>query len=202
MSEKKIMFLGDINLMVHDPELPFENVTEYLQSADAIFTNLECCLYDCDIVYNEINSQFRYEGLYAETKMVEALKKIGVTGVGTANNVNFGVDAILSSCKCLKENEILNTGSGKNIVRAIKPIEIERDDLKIGMVQRTCVYWPVNHEARLRMPGVAVLKVHTAYRPVFDGRAVEKPGMLPEVLTWADPNYLESYLDQIKKMIL
>lgn len=198
---QKIVLFGDINLMgMHDPYIPFEKVKNCFDDADIKLANLECCFFDCDVVYNEINSKFRCEGLYAATNMVEALKQLGISGVGTANNVNFGTDAVLSSVKCLDDNGIKHTGSGKNIMKAMKPIQLKSNGLRVGMVQKSCLYWPVNHEARFQFPGISVLKVHTAYRPRIDERAVEKPGTPPEVITWCDPRYLDSFIEQIKSM--
>ena len=46
--------------------------------------------------------------------------------------------------------------------------------------------------------GVAVIPGHTAYRPVLEhGHTLTRPGMPPEVITWADPEGLEAFRSDI-----
>ena len=74
--------------------------------------------------------------------------------------------------------------------------------LRFGILQRTSVYWPTNHEAGEHTPGVAALRGHTAYQlPLHKTRPeippANRPGVPPEILTWADPAYLAQYREDI-----
>ena len=41
----RLILTGDVNLMnVTDPTIPFRHVAAELHAADAVFSNLECCL--------------------------------------------------------------------------------------------------------------------------------------------------------------
>jgi poly-gamma-glutamate synthesis protein (capsule biosynthesis protein) len=107
--------------------------------------------------------------------------------VGNANNVNYGAPAIRSSLQRLDELGILHTGAGVNIATARQPAIVVRDGVRFGFLQRTSVYWSHGHEATEHYPGVATLKAHTAYRPQIEQlRTLTRPGMPPEIITWAD----------------
>ena len=70
------------------------------------------------------------------------------------------------------------------------------EGLRVGFLQRTSVYWPTNHEAgehSARRRGAA--RPHRVSLPAAQDAprhpADEPPGVPPEVVTWADPEYLE-----------
>jgi len=193
-----LMFTGDVNLVnVADPAAPFARVADTLARADVVFGNLECCLYTPAGERSLID-----EGFYAAPAAGGALTRAGYRVVGTANNVNYGSEAILSSLAKLDRLGILHTGSGVNREAAYAPAIIECKGLTVGFLQRTSVYWPTNHEAGEHTPGVAALRGHTAYQvPLHKTRPEvppgNRPGVPPEILTWADPKYLAEYREQI-----
>jgi poly-gamma-glutamate synthesis protein (capsule biosynthesis protein) len=194
----KLIFTGDINLMnVTDAEAPFVRVRDVLREADARFANLECCFYDPPAVRSLSD-----EGFYAQPNIAAALRIAGFDGVGTANNVNYGADAILSSLRALDALGIPHTGSGANSTAAHQPVVVTTNNVKIGFQQRTSVYWPTNHEAGEHSPGVAAVRGHTAYRvPAHKTRPeippMNRPGIPPEVITWTDAAYLQRLREDI-----
>src|SRR5438128_12506211 len=104
------MFAGDINLMnVSDAEAPFVQVRDVLHEADARFANLECWFY-----VPPAARSLSDEGFYARPEIARALRIAPVDAVGTANNVNYGADAILSSLRVLDDLGIPHSGSGAN----------------------------------------------------------------------------------------
>ena len=189
-----VTLTGDINLLgVTDPTMPFARVKDQLRAADVVFSNLECCFYEPD---GERSTED--EGFYAPLKSAEALTIAGVHVVGNANNVNYGGPAIRSSLKRLDEVGIKYTGAGVNIVEAHRPAIVERDGVRFGFLQRTSVYWSHGHEATATYPGVATMKANTAYRPQIEQlRTLTRPGMPPEVVTWADSAALAQLRDDI-----
>jgi len=196
-----LMFTGDINLMnVTHPEVPFRRVTPVLRQADVLFGNLECCFYQPPGARSVHD-----EGFYADPDASSALSIAGFRAVGTANNVNYGTEAILSSLKQLDQIGILHTGSGRNSAAAAAPAIVECAGLRTGILQRTSVYWPTNHEAGEHSPGVAALRGHTAYQlPLHKTRPeippANRPGVPPEIVTWADPAYLTRLRDDIGRL--
>lgn len=198
MSRTLMMFTGDINLMnVSDPALPFARVVDTLHSADVLFGNLECCLYQ-----PSAETSVTDEGFYAAPAAGQALKIAGYHAIGNANNVNYGSEAIRSSLRELEKLGIPVTGTGLNRAQARKPVIITRNGVRYGFVQRTSVYWPTNHEAGAHSPGVAALRGHTAYQlPLHKTRAemppANRPGVPPLIVTWTDAKYLAEYVAEI-----
>ncbi len=198
MDRAQLMFTGDINLMnVTDPALPFGRIVDTLRSADVLFGNLECCLYQPTAARSAMD-----EGFYAAPAAGTALKFAGYHAVGNANNVNYGTDAIQSSLRELEKLGIPATGAGLNRAQARAPAIVTHAGVRYGFVQRTSVYWPTNHEAGENSPGVAALRGHTAYQlPLHKTRPeippANRPGVPPVILTWADPKYLAEYVAEI-----
>lgn len=180
---RSLYLLGDINLKgIADPSRIFDAVGPQLAQADMVFANLECCLFD------GAEQAVEKRGFYVPTTAAALLKAGGMHVVGTANNVNIGAEAIASSLSALAGAGIASVGAGLDRASAYRAVVVERNGLRYGFLQRTAVYWPDGHEARPGQPGVAVLKAHTAYRPQYEQQAARtRPGVPPEVVTWADP---------------
>ncbi|HXA23904.1 MAG TPA: CapA family protein [Acetobacteraceae bacterium] len=194
-----MILTGDVNLMnVADPTVPFARVREDFRAADIVFSNLECCLYD-----PPSGHAVETEGFFASPIIGgEALRHAGIAAVGIANNVNYGDAAITASIDRLDELGIAHTGAGANVATARAPIVVERSGLRYGFVQRSSVYWPINHEAGANSTGIAVIRAHTAYQvPMHKTRPemppLNRPGIPPEIITWADPNYLRAFTDDV-----
>src|SRR3954462_6252946 len=194
-----LMLLGDVNLMnIQNPVMPFRIVGPELRDADLVFANLECCLYRL-----QEGHTVEHEGFFADPEIAgEALRAAGITAVGIANNVNYGAAAILGSIAELDRLGIAHTGAGANLEAASEPAILASGGSRIGFVQRSSVYWPTNHEATATGAGIAVLRGHTAYQvPMHKTRPeippMNRPGVPPEVITWADRAYLHAFADQI-----
>lgn len=199
----KITLTGDVNLMnITDPTVPFRKVAAELKATDVVFSNMECCLYDPP--HGEtVDPDHKKEGFLAPSKAGgEALKLGGIQAVGIANNVNFGDAPITASIARLDELGIGHVGAGANHDAACAPIILERKGKRVGILQRTAVYWANNHEATKTTPGVAAMKCHTAYQLPFhklrpDLPPCNRPGLAPLILTWADAKYLEQFKKDI-----
>jgi poly-gamma-glutamate capsule biosynthesis protein CapA/YwtB (metallophosphatase superfamily) len=193
----KLILTGDVNLMnVTDPSVPFARVANELRDA-LTFSNFECCLFDPG------GHSFHNEGFYAHPGPGgEALKRAGIDAVGIANNVNYGEAAILGSIARLDELSVAHTGAGRNLAAARTPAIVKRDGLTCGFLQRSSVYWPTDHEAGAEASGIAVIRGHTAYHvPMHKTRPEipppNRPGVPPEIVTWADKTYLRAFTDDI-----
>jgi poly-gamma-glutamate capsule biosynthesis protein CapA/YwtB (metallophosphatase superfamily) len=195
----QMILTGDINLMnVDDPVVPFARVAPLFADAAVVFSNLECCLYQ-----PHSGHSFHNEGFFADPVAGgEALRQAGITAVGIANNVNYGEAAILSSIARLDTLGIPHTGAGADLAAARRPAIVERAGVRFGFLQRSSVYWPTNHEAGPRDPGIAVIRAHTAYQvPMHKIRPeippLNRPGIPPVIITWADPDYLRDFTENI-----
>jgi poly-gamma-glutamate capsule biosynthesis protein CapA/YwtB (metallophosphatase superfamily) len=194
----KMILTGDVNLMnVADPKVPFARVSEELRKADVVFSNLECCL-----VATPAGHSVGNEGFFADPAVGEALRIGGIHAVGIANNVHYGETIIKASIARLDELGIPHAGAGDDLAAARAPVILERGGVRFGFLQRSSVYWPTNHEARKDAPGIAVIRGHTAYQlPIFKTRAdvppANRPGIPPEIVTWADAAYLAAFKEDI-----
>jgi poly-gamma-glutamate capsule biosynthesis protein CapA/YwtB (metallophosphatase superfamily) len=194
-----LILTGDVNLMnVDDPTVPFARVRETFQSADLVFSNLECCLYTPPQSHS-----FHNEGFFADPVAGgEALCHAGIAAVGIANNVNYGEAAILASIARLDALGIPHAGAGANLAAARAPAIVSRAGVRWGFLQRSSVYWPTNHEAGPHDAGIAVIRGHTAYQvPMHKTRPeippMNRPGIPPVIVTWADPDYLRAFSEDI-----
>ena len=193
-----LILAGDVNLMnVTDATLPFRRVADALNGADAVFANLECCL------HLPQRRSHAAEGFFADPQIGgQALRLSGIDAVGIANNVNYGADNIAASIARLDQLGVAHTGAGANLAAARAPAMIVSNDLRVGAVQRSSVYWPTDHEAAADAPGIAVLRGHTAYQ-VPAGRIApgvpppNRPGVPPLIVTWADAAYLDEFRSDI-----
>lgn len=195
----KLIVTGDVNLMnVSDPSVPFRQVAARFHAADLVFSNLECCLYEPAGSHSVDNEGFYVAPAVGSTALTQA----GIRAVGLANNVNYGEDAITHSVSWLDRAGIAHTGAGENLAAARAPAIVEAQGLRVGFLQRTSVYWPTHHEARANSTGVAVIRGNTAYQlPMHKTRPeippMNRPGLPPVILTWAEPSYLKAFKEDI-----
>ena len=142
------------------------------------------------------------EGFFAHPSTAEALKCGGIQAVGIANNVHYGEAAINSSVAQLDALGISHTGAGANLAAARVAVTPARNGVRTGILQRTAVYWPTNHEAAENGAGVAVVGGHTAcevpmYKMRPEAMPLNRPGLPPVIVTWADPADLQRLRDDI-----
>jgi poly-gamma-glutamate synthesis protein (capsule biosynthesis protein) len=194
-----LILVGDVNLMnVTDAGVPFARVGETLRAADLAFANLECLLYEPPEAH-----VVEHEGFFADPEIAgEALQGAGIAAVGLANNVNYGAAGISGSIARLDRIGVGHTGAGADLAMARAPAVADCGGLRVGFLQRSSVYWPTNHEATARGPGIAVIRGHTAYQvPAHKTRPeippMNRPGVPPIVVTWADREYLAAFAADI-----
>jgi poly-gamma-glutamate synthesis protein (capsule biosynthesis protein) len=194
-----MILTGDVNLMnVTDAGVPFGQVGAELRAADLVFGNLECLLYRPPDGHT-----VEHEGFFADPEIAgEALQAAGIAAVGLANNVNYGGAAIAGSIGRLDRLGIAHTGAGADLAAARAPAIVRAGGRRVGFLQRSSVYWPTNHEASERAGGIAVIPGHTAYQvPAHRAQPrlppMNRPGIPPVIVTWADKAYLAAFADDI-----
>ena len=139
----KLILTGDVNLMnVTDPTVPFRRSPPCctMPTRCSAISNAACM---CRRAHSHAT-----EGFFADPKVGgEALRLSGLHAVGIANNVNYGMANIAASIARLDQVGMLHTGAGPNLAAARAPAIINRNGLRVGVLQRSSVYWPTDHEA-------------------------------------------------------
>jgi len=172
-----------------------------MNDADVVFSNLETLLGRPKQPHS-----LQQEGFYADPDIVvELLRRANVSAVGLANNVNYGGAAIVNSIAFLDAHGIPHSGAGANLEAARRGAVVERDGRRYGFLQRTSVYWPTDHAADANAAGVAPMPGHTAYEaPMYRYSPlippVNRPGIPPIVITWADRPHLDEFVDDIRHL--
>jgi len=113
-----MILVGDVNLMnVDDPAVPFARVGDALRSADLVFANLECLLYQPPDGHT-----VEHEGFFADPEIAgNALQTAGIAAVGLANNVNYSAAAISGSIARLDRLGVAHAGAGADLAAARAP---------------------------------------------------------------------------------
>lgn len=109
----------------------FNNTIPVLKAADVLVGNLEFPL-----ITNGIGVKKTGPILKGDDNFIEIFKKINFSALSLANNhiKDCGVDGVLNTLKICKDSNIATFGAGKNIEEAKKPLIIEKNGWKIGLM--------------------------------------------------------------------
>jgi len=182
-----LLLMGDTNIQHRDdPAAVYENVAATLNDADIAFANLEGPFAgsSTDPLVPDIANKEGWQ--HSAPEMVQALVAAGIDGVGVANNVTYPHQALQRSMSVLDGAGIDYVGGGNDLQAAHRPLIFERNGTQVGFLQYTTLFWPYGHSATPTSPGVASIRVSTAYMPPED--VLEKPGAAPVILTTVNPD--------------
>jgi poly-gamma-glutamate synthesis protein (capsule biosynthesis protein) len=188
-----LALVGDVNCKADagcEPALA-PSAVEQLVQADVCIGNLEGALAD-----PSVELHYKAGWFDCEPEMLRVVEPY-FDAFGCANNVQFG-KAIETSNRHLDRAGILHTGAGATRAKARRPAILERDGTRIGLLAFTSVFWPEGHAATESTPGVATIRVATAYEPHV--RVREMPGGPAIVRTIPDPDELATALDAIGRL--
>ena len=178
-----ILLMGDTNIQNRTNHSDgYRTVKATLDEADLRFANLEGPFAGTskDPRLKDIPHK---KWTHSEPDQVQTLVQGGIDVVGVANNVTWPWQALMKSIGVLDAAGIQYVGGGKNIEKANTSVVIEIDGTKVGFLSFAATVFPFEHAATEIRPGIAEIKVHTAYQPPPN---LDKPGQPPIVLTWLD----------------
>lgn len=194
---QSIILLGDNNFQYRErPEEAFKFLKPTLAEADFVLINLEGPFAGGidDMNASDIpHKNWRH----SNPDQVAALTSANIDAVGVANNVTYPWQALMRSLKVLDSVGIPHTGGGKDITEAHRPVILEKNGLRVGFMQYAATVFPTNHAATENQPGIAEIKVYTAYQPPEN---LDKPGQPPYVITWLDEKSKTLMVDDINKL--
>ena len=178
-----ILFMGDTNIQLRErPEEAFKHVMPTLRAADLRILNLEGPFAGASTDPRVPDIPHK-DWQHSEPDQVAALTAAEIDAVGVANNVTYPWQALMRSLAVLKAENIPFAGGGKNLAAAHKPVILEKNGIRVGFMQYAATVFPFDHAATEDRPGIAEIKVYTAYQPPPN---LDKPGQPPVVITWLD----------------
>jgi poly-gamma-glutamate synthesis protein (capsule biosynthesis protein) len=192
-----VLLMGDNNFQYREhPEDAFKYVMPTFEAADLRILNLEGAFAgSSDDPKNPDIPHKLWK--HSEPDQVGALVAARIDAVGVANNVTYPWQAMMKSLEVLDRAGIPYAGGGENLEAAHRPVILEANGLKVGFMQYAATIFPYNHEATEVRPGIASIKVYTAYQPP---RNLDKPGQPPYVITWLDEESEARMVEGIRKL--
>jgi len=192
-----ILLMGDVNIQLREnPEDAFSEVMPTMRSANFRFLNLEGAFAGASKDPNQPDIPHK-SWQHSEPEQVAALTAAGIDAVGVANNVTYPWQALMRSLKVLDDAGIRYAGGGEDLAAAHQPVIVEKDGLRVGFMQYAATVFPYNHAATETRPGIAEIKVYTAYQPP---RNLDKPGQPPIVVTWLDEESKARMVEDILRL--
>lgn len=132
-------------------EYPFAATTAILRSADIAVGNLETPIARKGSEFTAKKYHFK-----ADPKAAAAIRKAGFTVLTLANNhiMDFGAQGLTETFHHLKNEQLLFTGAGRNLVEARVPAVVEKKGRKIAFLAYSLTH-PVEFYAGPAKPGAA-----------------------------------------------
>ena len=192
-----ILFMGDTNIQLRDePEEALRYVMPTLAAADLRILNLEGPFAGASTDPREPDIPHK-NWQHSEPDQVAALTAADIDAVGVANNVTYPWQALMRSLAVLDEAGIPYAGGGENLEAAHRPVILETNGVRVGFMQYAATVFPFNHAAAEDRPGIAEIKVYTAYQPPPN---LDKPGQPPIVVTWLDEASKARMVEDIRRL--
>jgi poly-gamma-glutamate synthesis protein (capsule biosynthesis protein) len=165
-----ISFLGDtmlgrlVNEHIHQTsyEYPWGNVLEDLNAKDLVIANLETTLTNAS---EPVPKVFNFK---ANPDIVETLKRGNINVVNLANNhsLDFGIEGPRETIITLDKAHIQHVGAGMNRHEAQKPVILEKNGIRIGIIGLT------DNEpdwlAQDNKPGTNYIDISNSNIPLFE----------------------------------
>jgi poly-gamma-glutamate synthesis protein (capsule biosynthesis protein) len=137
-------------------ELIDHSVVDIFQQADYRIVNLEAPL-----TANEPKNKILKTGPHlrmSENTVLPYLKQLKVDAVTLANNhiLDYGTNGLLDTFESLRKNKINYVGAGSNLSEAAKPLSLEKDGLRIAILNFCENEWSI---AEPNSPGANPLDI-------------------------------------------
>lgn len=197
--ELSVLLVGDTNIQGRDdPASAFRHVMSVLEDASLLFGHLEGPLASPSQDPQRLDIPHKPRWRHSEPRMAEGLQAAGFAAMSCASNVTYGHGVAESTRATLMQAGITPCGAGADLEEAHLPAVMARDGVSFGFLSYTSIFWPYEHAAQPRRPGIATVAATTAYRP--HPRVLEMPGAPPIVETRADPAELDRMRSAIAEL--
>ncbi|MFC1982667.1 CapA family protein [Chloroflexota bacterium] len=197
--EMTLLAVGDVLIDRPSPPSIFERVRPILGQVDLIIGNQEGPITDRgDPILGKIEAGSRHIRSVLAAAAAEA--EAGFSAMSLANNhmMDYGEEGLLQTIELLQRHRIAYTGAGASLEEAHQPVLLERQGTRIGMLAYTSVYPVAGFAVGKDRPGVATVKVHTAYQPPEN--VLYQPGFPAITVTMPDVVEMEAMLADIRRV--
>lgn len=186
--ELVIMAVGDVFVNRKKPRSIFAKVAPLLRQGDVVMANLEGAICGSgEPVPGKV--EFGSQYIRSAPDQVEAYRSAGFNLMALSNNhiMDYGWEGLSQTMQILEANGIAHAGGGSNLAQAHRPAIVERNGTRVALLSYTAICPPVGHAAREDAPGIATIKVHTAFEA--PDNILYQPGYAPIVWTIPDHEY-------------
>ena len=193
-----LMAVGDVMIQRDRPETIFDGVRSTFAQADLLLGNQEGPTTDRgDPLLGKIQIGSRHVRGDVRSAAVQAAA--GFSAMTLANNhmMDFGAAGLEQTIELLREQGIAYAGAGANLEQARRPAILQSKGVKIAMLGYTTVYPAAGYPAGPEAPGVATLRVDTAYMP--QENHFYQPASPPIIVGIPDPAAMDGLLDDIRR---
>lgn len=175
MSTVTLVAVGDILVNREDPEAALSGIRPLLDAADVAFGNFEGVLTDTHPV-----TPGGWPPALTGTRNVRALTGLDVVSLAHNHAMDAGSPGLLDTVQALASVGIRPAGAGLTLADALRPVLVERDELRVAVIAATAV---LQHgaEAGPQTPGVAPLRAEDCYLTPYPGGCA--PGLAPRVVS-------------------
>ncbi|MEO0225618.1 MAG: CapA family protein [candidate division WOR-3 bacterium] len=171
-------------------DYPFKGITDFITDFDLAFCNLECPI---SVRGKKVEKPYCFR---ADTVSFYGLKNAGFNIFSLANNhtLDWGEEALLDTRDIIEQNGLYAVGAGKDQTRAIKPVVINRNGLKIAFLASIGIPFP--KITRKNRPGPAQAELEDIMVEV--NRIRDSVDFVVLSLHWGNEYQSEPTREQIK----
>jgi poly-gamma-glutamate synthesis protein (capsule biosynthesis protein) len=194
-----LMAIGDLYIERPNPVSIFDGVREVLGQADLLLANQETPVTERGVPLPGKLESSGSRTLRARPAAVAAEAAVGISAVSLANNhmMDYGAEGLLDTMAHLKGQGIACAGGGANFAEAHQPAMLERHGVKVAMLCYTSVYPVAGAAAGKDSPGLATVKVHTAYQA--PDNILYQPGTPAITITTPDHVQMQTMLEEVRQ---
>ena len=184
--------VGDVGPDRADSASIFDAVRDRIRNADLGFCQLEVNLTTRGTRLPQARHTIR-----GRPDIADALVGTGLELVSFAGNhcMDWGPEGLFDTLDNLERAGAMQVGTGRNIVQARRPVIVERQGVRIGVLAVISIL-PMNYWADDNKPGCAPLRAHTIYEQIEH----DQPGTPARVHTFSQRADLEALLEAIRDL--
>ena len=126
-----IAFNDNINTILKGDD-PFKFIKNEIVSSDISIANLEC------VISDKGRPTRTWVNIRSKNTSAKYLKIFTILCLANNHILDYGTEGMMETISVLNKNGILTLGAGSNYQKAIQPLIIERNSVKVGVINFLC----------------------------------------------------------------